>query len=97
VFFYFTDFVRGPVNRVHWLRARAQKLRWMEEFTLVGYEMGWTVNYFLYQSGLWENRQITAKSGGAIAYAARKAAMWRAVAGISEKQFRAIKDHVNMY
>ena len=68
----------------------------MEEFTLVGYEMMWTVNYFLYQCRLWENRGIAAEKPGAVSYAARKAAMWRAVAGISEKQFRVIKDHVNV-
>lgn len=68
----------------------------MEEFTLVGYEMTWTVNYFLYQSDLWEIRGITAEKPGAIAYAARKAAMWRAVAGISEKQFQVTKNHVKM-
>jgi hypothetical protein len=60
----------------------------------VGYEMTWTVNYFLYQAGLWENRGIIAKSPGAVAYAARKAAMWRAVAGISDEQFCLIKDQV---
>ena len=49
----------------------------MEEFTLVGYEITWTVNYFLYQADLWKNRGITAKTLGAVAYAARKVAMWR--------------------
>jgi hypothetical protein len=57
--------------------------------------MTWTVNYFVYQSRLWENRGIAAKTPGAVAYAARKAAMWRAVADMSEKQFRVAKDHVN--
>lgn len=68
----------------------------MEEFTLVGYEMTWTVNYFLYQASLWENRGIEAEKPGAMAYAARKAAMWRAVAGNSDKQFRVTKNHVNI-
>jgi hypothetical protein len=92
--FLFPDIVCTPVNRVHWLRARAQKQRWMEEFTLVGYEMTWTVNYFLHQSGLWENRGIAAENPGAVAYAVRKAAMWRAMAGISDKFFGLMKDHV---
>ncbi|KAF8808485.1 hypothetical protein BYT27DRAFT_7096736, partial [Phlegmacium glaucopus] len=41
---------------VHWLRARVlhsvtrrKKNRWQEEHILVGYEMEWSVRYFLYQ------------------------------------------------
>ena len=41
------------VRRVHWLRARAQLMRWQEEVTLTGYEMQWTVRYFLYMSRKW--------------------------------------------
>lgn len=66
---------------------------------MVGYEMKWTVNYFLYQSGLWVNRKVAAEKAekrGAAGYAARKAAMWRAVAAISEKQFQAVKNDVNI-
>jgi hypothetical protein len=42
-----------PVQRVHWLRARAQKNRWQEEFTLVKYEMEWTSRFFLYRAEEW--------------------------------------------
>lgn len=42
------------VRRVHWLRARAQKMRWQEEVTLTGYEMQWTVRYFQHMSHKWE-------------------------------------------
>ena len=87
------------VNRVHWLRARAQKQRWMEEFILVGYEMTWTVNYFRYQANIWENHGIIAQRAGkrgAVAYAARKAAMWRAVAATSRQQFGVIKGHMGV-
>jgi hypothetical protein len=92
----FSDLTGGTVNRVHWLRARAQKQRWAEEFTLVGYEMTWTVNYFLHQSAIWEDRGNTAHKPGAVAYAAKKAAMWRSMAGISDDLFRAVKSHVNV-
>jgi hypothetical protein len=67
----------------------------MEEFTLVSYEMKWTVNYFLHQSGIWENRKTSAENPGAVAYAARKSGMWRAVAGMSEHQFHVTKGHAN--
>ena len=67
----------------------------MEEFTLVGYEMQWTVRYFLYQAGIWKDRGVAAgHSGkvGAVAYAARKAAMWRSMAASSDRQFRIVND-----
>jgi hypothetical protein len=41
------------VRRVHWLRSRAQFMRWSEEVTLTGYEMQWTVRYFQYMSRKW--------------------------------------------
>jgi hypothetical protein len=79
------------VNRVHWLRARAQRERWKEEFTLVGHEMSWTVRYYSYQSGLWNERRAVAnrsKNYGAMAYAARKEAMWMAMATSAESRFK---------
>lgn len=42
------------VRRIHWLRARAQRMRWQEEVTLTGYEMQWTVRYFQHMSRKWE-------------------------------------------
>lgn len=41
------------VRRVHWLRARAQLMRWQEQVKLIGYEMQWTVRYYLYKSQNW--------------------------------------------
>ena len=85
----------GPVNRVHWLRARAQRQRWMEEYMLVGYEMQWIVRYYLHQSGAWENCKAAAQHSGkpgAAAYAARKAAMWQTMAATSDKQFKVVNN-----
>lgn len=67
----------------------------MEEFTLVGYEMTWTVGYFMFQADVWDNHGIIAQRTGkvgAVGYAARKAAMWRDVAASSKREFRVIKD-----
>lgn len=83
----------SPVCRIHWLRARAQRARWREEFTLTGYEMQWTVKYFDFQSEMWENRGIVAEHGGrrgATAYAARKAAMWHSLAENAAARFKAV-------
>ncbi|KAF8813481.1 hypothetical protein BYT27DRAFT_7084446 [Phlegmacium glaucopus] len=44
----------GSVQSSHWLGARAQKNRWKEEHILVGYEMEWSVRYFLYWEKVWE-------------------------------------------
>lgn len=76
------------VQRVHWLRARAQKHRWEEEVVLVGHEMEWTVRYFLYNKKLWNGQKGC--QGGAGAYAARAAAMWHAMAKQAEDKFTSV-------
>lgn len=75
------------VQRVHWLRGRAQKCRWEEEVILVQYEMEWTVRYFLNNMTMWEDRSTACSDRGAAAYAARKAAMWHSMALQAEDQF----------
>ena len=77
------------VRRVHWLRARAQLMRWQEEVTLTGYEMQWTVRHFLFMSRKWalpsgpsskaqgsSSGTGTGLTAGAIAYWNRKRAVW---------------------
>ena len=84
-FFYFI------VNRVHWLRARAQQQRWREEYILVHHEMEWTVRYYIHQSKIWKKRRSVAEDmgdNGAAVYASRKAAMWDNMASSADSQFR---------
>lgn len=67
--------------------------RWNEELTLVGYEMDWTVRYYIRQSEVWKNRKSVAEvmaDMGAAVYAARKAAMWMDMAVDSAGQFLAV-------
>jgi hypothetical protein len=81
------------VNRVHWLRARAQRQRWQEELILVEREMEWTVRYYLHQSGVWTERRRTAddiEDRGAAVYAARKIDMWRNMAASASVQFLSV-------
>lgn len=81
------------VNRVHWLRARAQRQRWQEELILVEREMEWTVRYYLHQSGVWAERRRTAddiEDRGAAVYAARKIDMWRNMAASASVQFLSV-------
>lgn len=82
-----------PVNRVHWIRARAQKHRWKEELTLTGYEMQWTVRYYLHQAEIWTDREIrTEHSGdsGAMAYARRQSVRWTEAARAANIRFKSI-------
>jgi hypothetical protein len=83
----------APVNRVHWIRARAQNNRWHEELTLTGYEMQWTVRYFKHQARKWEKWGIQvdqAGKPGAAAYATAKVIMWTQMASHAEHRFMSV-------
>ena len=75
------------VQRVHWLHAHACKLQWQEEVTLVQYKMQWTVCYFLHNMEVWEDRRKNTRPQGLAAYAARKSAMWKAMATDADQLF----------
>ncbi|KXN85431.1 hypothetical protein AN958_11167 [Leucoagaricus sp. SymC.cos] len=74
-------------NRIHYIHARAQKMRWEEEVILVKYEMEWTARFFIYQSVLWKGRHQEANTAGVAAYAARKSAIWYSMAKIADASF----------
>lgn len=44
----------STVYRVHWLKAKARRNRWNEEFILLSSEMDWTVLYYRYQASRWQ-------------------------------------------
>lgn len=84
-------------RRVHWLRARAQLMRWQEEVTLTTYEMQWTVRYFLHNCKSWDERARSLseqefQSPGSLAYAKRKASLWEKLGHKSDRSFRAINN-----
>ncbi|KAH9015214.1 hypothetical protein EDB84DRAFT_1567796 [Lactarius hengduanensis] len=79
--------------RVHWLRARAQKMRWIEELQCLQVEMGSTVRFFRHQEQFWQAKQelIEPKSQpGHAAWAARQSAMWSSMAMQAESKFTAL-------
>jgi hypothetical protein len=87
------------VQRVHWLRARAQSGRWNEEVILVSYEMQWTIRYFLHQAQEWERLKATSPNSGNLtpgpaAYAARKAAMWQWLALTTKQRFSQVTRNI---
>jgi hypothetical protein len=84
------------VTRVHWIRARGQKHRWTEEFILTGYEMEWTVRFFLHEASKWRIRGNEATHRnllGAAAYACKKVAMWQEMSRRAEVQFMSINNN----
>jgi hypothetical protein len=84
------------VKRVHWLRARAQKMRWREECIILRYEMQRTVRFFLHKSTYWtqalspEGREL---SPGAAAYAHRKVRMWCDLARYADQSYKNCNNH----
>ena len=78
-----------PVQRVHWLQARAQKDRWMEELLLVKYEMQWSTRYFLHKARQWQDRfHIPDTDAGPKAYAAQQSSQWKYLALGADAMFR---------
>jgi hypothetical protein len=62
------------------LRARAKKLRWEEEVTLVPEEMHWTVNFFEKKADDWKAIAESSARPGQRCYAERQVSMWAGLA-----------------
>lgn len=80
----------NAVYRVHWLRAKAQKTRWIEELQCLQVEMGSAVRFFRHQERVWqENEEIIEPQSqpGYAAWAARQSAMWHSMAVQAESKF----------
>ncbi|KAI9445916.1 hypothetical protein H4582DRAFT_2052055 [Lactarius indigo] len=81
------------VYQVHWLQAKAQKTRWIEELQCLQVEMGSTVRFFRHQEQFWQAKQefIEPESQpGHAAWAARQSAMWSSMAMQAESKFTAL-------
>ena len=87
----------NTVYRVHWLRAKAQKTRWIEEIQCLQVEMESAVRFFQYQEQFWQKRQeltdLRTQPGHA-AWAARQKSMWHSMAVQAESRFNdLLKSH----
>ena len=80
----------STVQRVHWLRARAQNHRWQEELILVKHEMEWTTRYFVHRARVWIDRITPSQKPGPNAYAARQRAQWMQLADDADRLFRVV-------
>ena len=81
------------VYRVHWLRAKAQKTRWIEELQCLQVEMDSAVRFFRHQDQFWREKQNQVgfeSHPGRSAWAARQSAMWRSMATQAEDKFTAL-------
>ena len=83
----------AKVYRVNWMRARAQRNRWEEEFPRTENEMIWTTLYFMHQRDLWYSRLqalpwMVGSSPGHEAYCQQKISHWEEFARIAEHQFK---------
>ena len=47
----------NAVYRVHWLKAKAQKTRWIKELQCLQVEMESTVRFFQHQEQFWQEKQ----------------------------------------
>ncbi|KAG2116427.1 uncharacterized protein F5147DRAFT_531540, partial [Suillus discolor] len=73
--------------RVNWLKAKARWQRWEEELRLVQHKMGWTVSWFKYRMGEWDQRYQQATKPGHQAYAHRQVLLWGRFALDAENSF----------
>jgi hypothetical protein len=83
----------NAVYRVHWLRARAQKMRWIEELQCLQVEMESAVRFFRHQERVWQEKEEVIEPPsrpGHTAWAARQSAMWRSMAVQAESKFTAL-------
>jgi hypothetical protein len=61
--------------------------------TLTGYEMQWTVRYYLHQADIWADCGIRTEyrgDRGATAYARRQLAMWTEAARTADVRFKSV-------
>ncbi|KAN0137341.1 hypothetical protein V8E53_004786 [Lactarius tabidus] len=80
-------------NRVHWLRAKAQFERWLEEQASIHNEAVWVPAYFHSKAEQWEERMKNAaqySQKGHAAYASQQMHSWEELSKSSEKSLAPI-------
>jgi hypothetical protein len=85
-----SDVTLVAVYRVHWLRAKAQEMRWIEELQCLQVEMESAVRFFRYQERVWKAKEEVIEPQslpGHAAWAARQSAMWHSMAMRAESKF----------
>jgi hypothetical protein len=84
------NLIPNTVYRVHWLRANAQKMRWVEELQCLQVEMDSAVRFFRHQGRVWDAKEEDTDSElrpGHATWVARQSAMWHSMATQAELKF----------
>ena len=85
--------IKSIVNRVHWLRAKAQFQRWLEEQASIYNEAKWVPAYFHAKAEQWEalmNIAAQQSQHGHEAYASQQMHSWEELSRSSEKALAVI-------
>ena len=83
------------VQRVHWLRAKAQLERWIEEECTIKNEAHWVPAYFRNRADFWMERMdrtVQLTSPGHYAYAAKQRHMWIQLAQSADEALKFIRE-----
>ncbi len=81
------------VERVHWLRAKAQFQRWLEEQRSIHNEAEWVPAYFQARSEMWRKLMISAAERslkGHEAYASAQVCAWEELSSSSKAALSSI-------
>jgi hypothetical protein len=85
--------IHSIVNCIHWLRAKAQFERWLEEQASIHNEAVWVLAYFHSKAEQWEERMKNAaqySQKGHAAYASQQMHSWEELSKSSEKSLAPI-------
>ena len=80
--------IYNTVDRVHWLRAKAQFERWLEEQDSIHNEAHWVAAYFHYKADTWRKLMLVAADAsltGHAAYASYQMHAWEELSQSSAK------------
>ena len=85
----------SSVERVHWLRAKAQFERWLEEQDSIHNEAHWAPAFFKSKAEAWRQRMVLASQGslkGHEAYASYQMCAWEGLSESSKNALSVITD-----
>jgi hypothetical protein len=88
--------LKRAVYWVHWLRAKAQKMWWIEELQCLQVEMESAVRFFQYQEQIWKEKQGSIEpisQPGHAAWAARQSTMWHSLATQAYSRFNELLEN----
>lgn len=84
---------QGEANRVHWFRAEAEFLRWLEQHERKHFEFIRLLRSFQWSIDLWRSRsEVCGSDTGLGAFASRQSAVYSSMRSDALKLFREVAD-----